>query len=39
MGALDIGAVADGELSAEIANADVIYNLGADEIELPEDVF
>ena len=39
MGALDIGAVADGELSAEIANADVIYNLGADEIELPEHVF
>ena len=39
VGALDIGAVADGELNAEIANADVIYNLGADEIELPEDVF
>ena len=39
VGALDIGAVADGELSAEIANADVIYNLGADEIELPESVF
>ena len=39
VGALDIGAVADGELSAEIANADVIYNLGADEIELPERVF
>ncbi len=39
VGALDIGAVTDGELNAEIANADVIYNLGADEIELPERVF
>ena len=39
MGALDIGAVTDGELNAEIAKADVIYNLGADEIELPERVF
>ena len=39
VGALDIGAVADGELSAEIETADVIYNLGADEIELPERVF
>ena len=36
---MDVGAVADGELSAEIANADVIYNLGADEIELPDHVF
>ena len=31
---MDIGAVTDGEPNAEIANADVIYNLGADEIEL-----
>jgi NADH-quinone oxidoreductase subunit G len=39
VGALDIGAVSEGEINAEIAKADVIYNLGADEIELPEDVF
>jgi NADH-quinone oxidoreductase subunit G len=36
---LDIGAVADGEINAEIAEADVIYNLGADEIELPQSGF
>ena len=39
VGALDIGAVSEGEINAEIAKADVIYNLGADEIELPEYVF
>ena len=39
VGALDIGAVADGEINAEIAKADVIYNLGADEIELPQSGF
>ena len=39
VGALDIGAVANGDIKAEIANAEVIYNLGADEIELPNSAF
>ena len=39
VGALDIGAVANGDIKAEIANAEVIYNLGADEIELPDSTF
>lgn len=39
VGALDIGAVANGDIKAEIANAEVIYNLGADEIELPDCAF
>ena len=39
VGALDIGAVADGDMLDEIAKADVIYNLGADEIELDTDAF
>ncbi len=39
VGALDIGAVANGDIKAEIANAEVIYNLGADEIELPDGAF
>ena len=39
VGALDIGAVAKGDIKAEIANAEVIYNLGADEIELPDSAF
>ena len=39
VGALDIGAVANGDIKAEIANAEVIYNLGADEIELPDSAF
>ena len=39
VGALDIGAVAHGDIKAEIANAEVIYNLGADEIELPDSAF
>ncbi len=39
VGALDIGAVANGDIKTEIANAEVIYNLGADEIELPDSAF
>ena len=39
VGALDIGAVANGDIKAEIANAEVIYNLGADEIQLPDSAF
>ena len=39
VGALDIGAVANGDMLDEIAKADVIYNLGADEIELDTDAF
>jgi NADH-quinone oxidoreductase subunit G len=39
VGAMDIGAVSEGGINAEIAKADVIYNLGADEIDLPENVF
>jgi len=34
VGALDIGAVTDGGLAAAIDGAEVIYNLGADEVEI-----
>lgn len=38
VGALDVGAVSAGGIAA-MAGADVIYNLGADEIDLPESAF
>ncbi|MGZ9810573.1 NADH-quinone oxidoreductase subunit NuoG [Pseudoroseicyclus sp. H15] len=38
VGALDIGATAPGGL-AEALSADVIYNLGADELDMPEGAF
>ena len=34
VGALDVGAVTDGGLSAALSGADVVYNLGADEVEI-----
>ncbi|MGP3696177.1 NADH-quinone oxidoreductase subunit NuoG [Rhodobacter sp. NSM] len=34
VGAMDVGAVTEGGLSAAIEGAEVIYNLGADEIEI-----
>ena len=34
VGALDVGAVTEGGLAAAVAGADVIYNLGADEIDI-----
>jgi NADH-quinone oxidoreductase subunit G len=34
VGALDVGAVTEGGLSAAIDGADVIYNLGADEVDI-----
>jgi len=37
VGALDVGAVTEGGLNAAIDGADVIYNLGADEVEIDRD--
>jgi NADH-quinone oxidoreductase subunit G len=34
VGALDVGAVTDGGLSAALDGAEVVYNLGADEVEI-----
>ena len=34
VGAMDVGAVTDGGLAAAVAGAEVIYNLGADEVEI-----
>ncbi|WP_425039556.1 NADH-quinone oxidoreductase subunit NuoG [Primorskyibacter sp. S187A] len=34
VGAMDVGAVCDGGLEGAIEDADVIYNLGADEVEI-----
>ena len=39
VGALDVGAVTEGGLEAAIEGADVIYNLGADEVEIAEGPF
>ncbi len=39
VGAMDIGAVTDGGISAALDGADVIYNLGADEIEIGQGPF
>ena len=39
VGAMDVGAVTEGGLAAAIDGADVIYNLGADEVEIGEGAF
>jgi NADH-quinone oxidoreductase subunit G len=39
VGALDLGAVTEGGLSAAIDGAEVIYNLGADEVEIRPGAF
>jgi NADH-quinone oxidoreductase subunit G len=39
VGAMDIGAVTQGGLTAALNGAEVIYNLGADEIDLPAGAF
>ncbi|MGB0959679.1 MAG: NADH-quinone oxidoreductase subunit NuoG [Halocynthiibacter sp.] len=39
VGAMDIGAVTEGGLDAAIEDAEVIYNLGADEIEIDAGAF
>ncbi|SEM08884.1 NADH dehydrogenase subunit G [Roseovarius tolerans] len=39
VGALDVGAVTEGGLDAAIDGADVIYNLGADEVEIADGPF
>ena len=35
VGAMDVGAVAEGGIEAAMGGADVIYSLGADEVEIP----
>ena len=37
VGAMDVGAVTDGGLAAAVEGAEVIYNLGADEIDIARD--
>ncbi|MDB6176123.1 NADH-quinone oxidoreductase subunit NuoG [Paracoccus sp. Z330] len=39
VGAMDVGAVTDGGLTAAIDGAEVIYNLGADEVEIDAGAF
>ncbi len=39
VGAMDVGAVTEGGLSAALDGAEVIYNLGADEIDMPAGSF
>ncbi|MCE0504268.1 NADH-quinone oxidoreductase subunit NuoG [Roseivivax sp. GX 12232] len=39
VGALDVGAVTEGGVTAALDGADVVYNLGADEIEIAEGPF
>jgi len=39
VGAMDVGAVTDGGMSAALDGAEVIYNLGADEIDIAEGAF
>jgi NADH-quinone oxidoreductase subunit G len=39
VGAMDVGAVTEGGLSAAIDGADVIYNLGADEVDIEAGAF
>ena len=39
VGAMDVGAVTEGGISAATDGADVIYNLGADEIDIAEGAF
>lgn len=39
VGAMDVGAVTEGGLDAAIDGAEVIYNLGADEVDIAPDAF
>ncbi|NUB43460.1 NADH-quinone oxidoreductase subunit G [Fertoebacter nigrum] len=39
VGALDVGAVTDGGLTAALDGAQVVYNLGADEVEIAKGAF
>ncbi len=39
VGAMDVGAVTEGGLDAALDGADVVYNLGADEIEISDGAF
>lgn len=39
VGAMDVGAVTEGGLAAAVEGADVIYNLGADEVEIQPGAF
>jgi len=39
VGAMDVGAVTEGGMDAAIEGADVIYNMGADEVEIDEGAF
>ena len=39
VGAMDVGAVTKGGLTAAVKDADVIYNLGADEVEIADGAF
>ncbi len=39
VGAMDVGAVTDGGIEAALDGAQVIYNLGADDVDLPKGVF
>ncbi|SHJ20439.1 NADH-quinone oxidoreductase subunit NuoG [Wenxinia saemankumensis] len=39
VGAMDVGAVTEGGIDAALDGADVVYNLGADEIDMPEGAF
>jgi NADH-quinone oxidoreductase subunit G len=39
VGAMDVGAVTEGGIAAALDGADVIYNLGADEIEIADGAF
>ncbi|MCA8879604.1 MAG: NADH-quinone oxidoreductase subunit G, partial [Rhodobacteraceae bacterium] len=39
VGAMDVGAVTEGGLAAALDGAEVVYNLGADEIDLPDGAF
>jgi NADH-quinone oxidoreductase subunit G len=39
VGAMDVGAVTEGGMDAAVNGADVIYNLGADEVEIADGAF
>lgn len=39
VGAMDIGAVTEGGMKAALEDADVVYNLGADEVEISKGAF
>ena len=39
VGAMDVGAVTEGGLSAALAGAEVVYNLGADEVDIAPGAF